>query len=125
MQGRIATLEDWILALPEPFRNEAAWIHYWLGVCRIMRDPPLARTSLEQAYKRFRAENDSRRSISCRGQSDWQLFSRLGSAAPLDRWIGEFELLLNANGGVIPAAVEVQVLGSLQGIMFRRPDHRC
>ena len=124
MQGRIATLEEWILALPESMREEAAWMHYWLGICRSLRDPPLARTSLEKAYKKFRAENSLDGAFLAVANLIGSYFLEWGQAAPLDRWIGEFELLLNANGGTIPAAVEVQVLGSLQGIMFRSPDHR-
>jgi hypothetical protein len=50
-------------------------------------------------------------------------FHQWGDMKPLDRWIAEFEQLLAANGGIVPAAVEPQVLSSCPGILFRRPDH--
>lgn len=122
-QGRIATLEDWMQAVPDVVRDSAPWLLYWLGVCRSLRDPSQGRQSLARAYAQFKVAGDTTGAFLALAGIITGYFQQRGELDTLDHWIAELEGLLAANGGSLPPAVEVQVLGSLYGLMLRRPDH--
>ena len=89
-QGRIATLEGWISALPAAFADEEPWLAYWLATCQSFRDMQLGRIGLERSYNRFRAAGDDVGRISDRGHHHPQLLyglGRHGRRGPLDRGI--------------------------------------
>ena len=48
-QGRLTTLESWLLAVPEPIREGNGWLLYWLGVSSSLRDMTLGRACLERS----------------------------------------------------------------------------
>jgi len=120
-QGRIATLEAWIEAMPLDRREASPWLLYWLGTCHVFRDAVLGRKSLELAYVRFGQQGDLIGAFLAVGGILSSYFHQWGGG--LDPWITELEALLAANDGAIPAPAEVQVLASCVAILFRRPDH--
>ena len=122
-QDRLALVEEWIQAMPHAMRNAAPWLLYWLGTCRSFSDPALGRQSLEQAYAQFKAEGEMTGSFLALAGIVTGYFHQWSEMKPLDRWIAEFEELLTANGGIVPAAAETQIVGSCLGVLFRRPDH--
>lgn len=122
--GRIATLEEWIQAIPVASLNSAPWLLYWLGTCHGFHDPALARQSLEQAYAQFKASHDNVGAFLSIAGIFTAYFHQWSDMKPLDPWIAEFEKLLDANEGVMPPAIEAHVLGACVAIIFRCPDHR-
>ncbi len=57
--GRFATIAAAIARLPQSFQEEAPWLQYWQGICRLSVDPAQARPYFERAYKKFRVASDS------------------------------------------------------------------
>ena len=123
-QGRSALLEAWCVALPEAERAaDDGWLHYWLGVSRMYRDPPLGRASLETAAARFRAAGHVEGAFLALASVIESHFLAWGDA-PIDGVVAEFEALLDQNGGTMPAAVESRVLATVGEFVSHVPDHR-
>ena len=57
-QGRLATLERWLSAVPPEFREEQPWLFFWSGVCLMPYDPMRARAAFENALYRFDQSGD-------------------------------------------------------------------
>lgn len=122
-QGRVTTLEGWILSLPASCREGDAWVAFWLAAAQAFRDPETGRGALEQSYLRFRAAGNAAGAFMAVAGCIGANFAVRRDAAALDRWISELESLLGACDGALPPEVEVPVLCWCQGIVFRRPDH--
>jgi DNA-binding SARP family transcriptional activator len=122
-EGRIATVEEWILAVPDSVRATAPWLLYWLGSCQGFRDPVLARTNLESAYGRFKAAGETTAMYLALAGILLGFFNQWGELRSLDRWIGEFDEQLAGTGGELPSAAEIPMLNACLAIMMRRPDH--
>ena len=122
-EGRIATIEAWIDAVPASFLNSAPWLLYWRGSCHGCRDPALGRESLALAYGQFKDSGEMPGAFLALAGILSAYFHQWGDMKPLDPWIAELEELLMASGGIVPPGVEAQVLGGSIGILLRRPDH--
>lgn len=122
-QGRLATLEAWIMGFPEEVREAEGWLLYWLGSCRSFRDPRLGRASLERAYRRFRAGDQLAGQFLTAAAIVGGASFEPSPACAADPFIDELEGLWRTNFGATPEEVEVDVLCFSQGLIFRRPDH--
>jgi DNA-binding SARP family transcriptional activator len=123
-QGRIHTLGEWILSLPEDLRAEDPWLLYWTGVCSNMQDPVKSRAAFERALDLFsRAGEESGAFLSWTGIVDTILFE-WNDFHPLDRWI---DWLDNRGGMRSPfpsSEVEARVCAAMAtALVFRRPQH--
>ena len=57
-QGRDRQLASWLESLPERQRQADPWLQYWMGYCRLSREPHRARESFEAAYEQFERHAD-------------------------------------------------------------------
>jgi DNA-binding SARP family transcriptional activator len=122
-QGRMQTLGEWILSLPEDLRAEDPWLLYWSGVCSNERDPAESRAAFERALDLFsRAGDEAGAFLSWSGIVDTILFE-WNDFRPLDRWIDWLDRRV-AEGAAFPSAeVEAPVSASMSGALLRRRPH--
>jgi LuxR family maltose regulon positive regulatory protein len=125
-QGRAATLETWLTALPGTELATDGWLLYWRGRARFYRDPQLAREDLQQAFARFRASDDmSGAFLAAAGIIESRFVTFAWGAPPVDQhWLVEFEGLLAQTGGVIPREIQGQVVATFGHFVSYAPDHR-
>ncbi len=94
-QGRSATLEGWLKALPRAMIDGSPWMLHWYGICRMPFNPGGSRGHLERAFESFRTRGDmtgallSWASIIDTFLYEWSDFSRL------DHWSAVLEALLS------------------------------
>ena len=93
-QGRAQTLSDWIEALPRrcapPIRGSNTGSAARGSSC----EPPRGRPALERAYEAFRAAGDLRGQALALNTIVTGYYYEWANFAPLDRWLPEFERLL-------------------------------
>lgn len=124
-QGRLATVESWLRALPAPMVSADPWLTYWHGLSR-MHDLPRARASLEAAYRAFRERRDVTGALLAWASCVKTYLFVGGEFHSLDAWIAEMEEL---RGDLPPALaspeVEAEVASSMYGcLVSRAPAHR-
>jgi len=120
--GRSDTLAASIERLPQSIAESEPWLQYWLGACRLTRDPAAARARFEAAYRRFRETADAAGCyLAWAGVVDccvllWSDF------AELEVWLAEFDELERRLGRAAPAAaVEQAVCAMLSAQVLFRP----
>ncbi|MBW7957582.1 MAG: AAA family ATPase [Deltaproteobacteria bacterium] len=123
-QGRCATVNSLIEALPAEVRESDPWLTYWVGICKMAFAPGESRGFLEKAFEQFRDDQDaagiflSWASIVDSFNYEWEDF------APLDHWIAVLEELLKTYPVMPSPEIEVRVAaGMLIAIMNRQPGH--
>ncbi len=57
-QGRLATLDRWLSAVPTEFCEQQPWLSFWSGVCLLPYDPMRARAAFEDALSCFDQSGD-------------------------------------------------------------------
>jgi len=124
-RGRLATLENWLRAVPEPIRAGDGWLLYWLGASCSIRDLELGRATLERAYSQFKLAQDevgAWLSIATIIQNHLMAW---GSAPGeiIWQWVDVFERMRAQNGGSIPAAIETEVFSLLCHFASHCPEH--
>ncbi len=123
-QGRLATVEGWIRALPAEVRDASARLSCLLGECRSPFSPSEARAHFERAYELFKGDADSAGMLVA-----WSGLAKTFSYVwdrfePLDRWISELEALLQREPSFPSPEVEGHVtLGMISCLMWRQPGH--
>ncbi len=122
-QGRVRTVADWILSLPEEARRNDAWILYWNGVCHLGAAQATSRACFERALELFQAAGNEEGTLrSWAGLVDsilfeWDDFTRL------DRWIDWLDRRLSEGLAFPSRESEARVAtGMLGAIIFRRPN---
>lgn len=123
-QGRNATLEEWLTAMPSTVVNEDPWILYWQGICRLPFNPPSSRGSLEQAFKQFSDREDN---VGCfmawSGVVNSILFE-WGNFTRLDVWADWLDKRMKLNPQFPSPEIEARLIcGMAQILVFRRLDH--
>ncbi len=123
-EGRLATIEGWIHALPSGMRETNAWLSYWLGICRNPFSPSKARTHLDRAYRLFKASDDWKGMLVAWAGFVTTFRFVLDEFAPLDHWIAELEALRRHHPEFPSLDVEGQVtLGMMSSLMWRQSGH--
>ncbi len=117
IQGRLETLERWILALPEEMYKAAPWLLYWRGICRLAPDPSGARLHFTEAYALFKRLRDrTGLLLSWTGVVDTYLYEWT-AGAPLKRWIRELKRLMK-DGSFPSPDIEIAVTVRMFNAMF-------
>jgi LuxR family maltose regulon positive regulatory protein len=57
-QGRLQTIENWIVSLPVSIDTEYPRLNYWLGVCRLIDDPAVALGHFESSVTNCLEKHD-------------------------------------------------------------------
>jgi DNA-binding SARP family transcriptional activator len=123
-QGRHATLEGWLTALPPSVIEENPWLLYWMGICRLPFNPPISRDYLERAFTRFTAQkNDAGSLLAWSGAVNsilcvWDEFARL------DRWVAWLDERMRKDPGFPSPEIEAQVVCDMSNaLLYRKLDH--
>ena len=123
-QGRLTTLESWLLAVPEAIREGNGWLLYWLGVSSSLRDMTLGRACLERSHRQFQCGEDIHGTWLAVASIIQNHFMGWGSVANqvLWQWVDVIEDM-RAQHGSIPEPIEAQVLGLLCQFAGHCPEH--
>lgn len=124
-QGRHRTLLAWISWLPAEEVSANPYLLFWLSLCHLPFDPAKGGPLAEQAYERFRAENDITGMFMtcypavgaiCYEQADYK---------QLDRWIEALEAIFREAKSFPSPEIEVRSTNSLFiSLLLRKPHHR-
>jgi len=124
-QGRSATLERWIQALPAEMRKAAPWLLYWLGSCRLTRDPAGARPHFSEAYRLFKRLSDFTGLFLCWSGVVDSYLQEWDAMTPLKRWIRELKGLLKQGKSFPSPDVEIAVaVRMFTALFFIQPRDR-
>lgn len=123
-QGRSQALSDWIEALPTALRTADPWLEYWYGRAWIFVQPQRGRPALERAFEAFRASGNLRGQALALGTIVTGCYYEWADFRPLDRWLPEFDRLLEDGQGIaLDRESELRARAAqLIAILFRRPD---
>ncbi len=124
-QGRIETLERWMLALPEEMYKADPWLLYWQGICRFAPDPSGARLHFTEAYALFKRLRDrTGLLLSWTGVVDTFLHE-WDVAIPLKQWIRELKELLKQGEPFPSLEIEIAVtVRMFTSMFFIQPQDR-
>ncbi len=124
-QGRAQAVSDWIAALPEPVRASDPWLEYWFGRAWIFLQPQKGRPALERAFEVFRAAGDLRGQVLALSTIVTGVYYEWADFRPLDRWLPEFERLLDDRTVVaLDRQSELRARAAqLIALLFRQPRH--
>src|ERR1700741_473258 len=123
VQGRNASLREWIAAVPPQLAMRDPELLYWGGMTALRVNPVAARESLVAAYRAFEgAGNPVGQTLACTGLIRTYIYE-FADLNPLDPWI---EILLRLLAGKPPLptiAAELHVNSALVfALSFRRPE---
>lgn len=122
--GRARELSDWIEALPTDVREADPWLTYWLGRAWVFVQPARGQTYLERAFAMFRAADDRKGQALALNTIVTGHYYEWANFAPLDRWLPEFQRLLNEDGRRLDADSELRARSAyLIALLFRQPEH--
>ncbi|MBI1922327.1 MAG: hypothetical protein HYS23_14725 [Geobacter sp.] len=123
-QGRNRTVLEWLDCLPPSLLEQAPYLLYWQGVCKMTCGFAEARVIFERAFPLFDARQDAAGLyLSWSGIVDsivyeWADFSRL------DIWIERLTQLMRRYPQFPSEEIEGRVAGSVFGaLMFHMPQH--
>jgi LuxR family transcriptional regulator, maltose regulon positive regulatory protein len=124
-QGRSKTLAEWLVAIPEEIFDDAPWLLYWLGVCKLGSLPTDSRCHFEKAFHLFqRLEDMPGTFLAWSGAVDTFLFE-FADFRPLDSWIGWLDTWVRQGVSFPTAELEARVAASMTGaLVWRMPYHK-
>jgi LuxR family transcriptional regulator, maltose regulon positive regulatory protein len=118
-QGRGASLERWIAALPDDIASTEPWALYWRGVAQLGGDPRTAREILTRAHPRFVADGQAAPALLCCAHIVQTFFVEWDDQHPMDPWLEIFRCSWEPIELRIPLEMEVQILPQVIGAMLR------
>ena len=123
-QGRNRPLEEWLSSLPKDIFESTPWLFYWMGACRLSFNPSSSREYFEQAFERFKNQEDAAGIfLAWAGIVDsivyaWENFK------PLDKWIATLEEMVDRFEVFPSEDIEARVASSmLSALTLRQPQH--
>lgn len=122
-QGRLASLERWIRALPKATVEGDPWLSYWLGTCCVT-DPARARGSFEAAYRLFRARADLTGALLAWSGIVSTYLYVWNEFASLDPWIAEMERLVPETSEFPSIEIDAQITSRMYAALFWRGTSR-
>jgi LuxR family transcriptional regulator, maltose regulon positive regulatory protein len=124
--GRSATVNRWILQLPEDMTAKSGWLLFWLGISQSLSDLHAARKTLSLlslAHTQFVREEDTVGRIRVASEVVL-LYCALErkSLRPIDFWLSELEQLVLAVGADVPFdALYDGLTATIIGLYYRAP----
>jgi DNA-binding SARP family transcriptional activator len=122
-QGRLATLEAALRAVPADCLARWPWLDYWLGVCRLSFDTVESSECFGRAFERFQAARDAAGAyLAWAGATD-SIYLEWGDYKRLDPWVDRLPALRKAFPAWPAPEVEERVtVSAFASLMLRRPD---
>ncbi len=106
-QCRYRALSAWLESLPAVLRDQSGWALYWLGVCRMYRDPYEGRAQLVLAFERFKATGERTGCFLAWIRIQETIFFAWGENRK--PWIGELQALRAGDATFPSPEIEAQV----------------
>lgn len=123
-QGRNATVNQWLLQLPDEQVKRNSWLLYWLGASRAWHDPLAGRADLERAFEMFARDDDRVGTMLAWSGAVDCIFNAYGDLTQLDAWISRLDEMLASGATFASPEVEARVTFSMFVILsFRQPQH--
>jgi ATP/maltotriose-dependent transcriptional regulator MalT/DNA-binding SARP family transcriptional activator len=125
IQGRNASLKEWIAAMPAEMVAADPALSFWAGLSILRVNPVAARQSLDTAYRTFEAAQDTvGQTLACTGVIRSYMYE-FADMRPLDPWIAALLRLLGTKPRLPSIAAELHVNSALLfALSFRRPERR-
>jgi hypothetical protein len=86
-EGRSRVIDEWIMSVPEEMRDNAPWLLYWLGVCRMLFNEEESGKYLEKAFNEFCLRKDAFGTYLSWACSIDTNFIGMKDSWKLDKWI--------------------------------------
>ncbi len=124
-QGRSATLESWLAALPPELCDHLPWLLYWKGVCKLFILPGESRSLFEAAFGRFQENGDLLGTmLAWSGVVDSLMFE-VDDLTLLDPWIHWLDEWSSQEGEFPSPEIEAKVAATMAwALIWRQPQHR-
>jgi len=124
MQGRSATLSEWIAGVPKEIRETVPWLQYWTGACTLPLNPMESQVYFERAFEMFKGSDDvAGQFLAWSGVAD-SIFWAGYDYALLDPWVEALDELIVRHPKFPSQEIEVLVSNSIFGaLLYRRPEH--
>ena len=125
-QGRAATLQGWLDALPAELHGNDPRVAYWMAACSYQHAPDQAGPKFELAvvlYETHRSEDREGQILACAGVMDSILYG-LDNLSVLDRWIALADQLCTEEFDVPWPEARARIAASMFiALVFRQPQH--
>ncbi len=123
-QGRFSVLEKWLRSLPGGLVDNAPWLRYWLGVCRLPFDQKESESHFEKAFAQFSAAGDAPGTcLSWSGIVDSILYG-FEDFKRLDGWISRLPGSGARPGPGLPDDITSRMAVSMfSALVHRGPEH--
>lgn len=123
-QGRLATVDEWISAIPKHVLEGNPWLRFWHACSRLARDPHDAHTMFEQVFEQFVAQKDQAGTFLAWTNVVRCIFFEWRGLPRLDAWIARFRSL-HPEGTPYPSSeIEAQVAEAMAGaLVWRQPGN--
>ena len=123
-EGREKTLADWLDALPPGVRAGEPRLTLAEAYAYLHADPGRAKTLLASAFTALGERGDTRRQLLCAAAAVECHYYEWADFAPLDRWIAEFERLLDPQPPFLSTADALRIRSALLiALLFRQPEN--
>ncbi|MDD2732816.1 MAG: BTAD domain-containing putative transcriptional regulator [Desulfuromonadaceae bacterium] len=124
-QGRSATLENWLCALPADLLANNPWLLYWKGCCRLFVSPGESRSLFYQAFTMFQENDDLIGTMLAWSGAVDSLMFEVDDLTYLDPWIDWLDAWSHLQTEFPNAAVEAKVATTMAlALTWRKPHHR-
>lgn len=123
-QGRHQTLEEWLDCLPAQVMEEAPWLMFWKGSCRMPFDQIKSRLCFERAFEDFCLKKDPYGIFQSWCGAVEATVHGFDDLKVLDRWIYSLDGLLKEFPSFPSREIESRVtLCMFMALSFRAPEH--
>lgn len=122
-QGRFATLEVWLRAVPLAVQANEPWFAFWSGICHMFFSLAEARPLLKKAFYMFECAGDMAGMLTAWSAVVDSYIPELNDYTPLDFWIAWLDRRLHEGLAFPSAQIEARVAISMTGaLIWRCPD---
>lgn len=122
-RGQSQTLRGWVQALPSWYVQATPRLLYCLGLSQCVLEPTTGRRTLEQAYRRFLAENNVLGQALAAAAIVQTYYFQFDAFDALDPWIAVLDKLLRSDMTFPTQDTELHVCSMLQiALTYRKPS---
>ena len=123
-QGRNRSLEAWLSSLPKDIFKSVPWLSYWMGACLMFFDPLSSREYFEQAFERFKSQEDAAGIFLAWSGIVNSIVYSFEEFKHFDPWIEAFDKIIASFPDIPSKDIEARVASSMfMALTLRQPQH--
>ena len=123
-QGRGQTLTGWLDSLPQEIKDKNPWLLYWQGVCYMLVNPDLSRSSFQSAFSLFNNMEDKAGIFLAWCGVVNTIFHTFRDFSQLDPWIALLDKIRRRHPVFPSEDIEARVTYTIfEALLFRNPMH--